>query len=51
MLDHEPELEPAGASQESRFVHWAHQGGKKNGEQLRLPHNLELRTSLVLSVK
>lgn len=51
MLDHEPDFEPAGASQESRYVQWAHQGDKKNGERWRLPHNLGLSTSLALSLK
>ena len=51
MLGHEPDFEPAGASQKSCYVQWAHQGDKKIGERWRLPHNLGLRTSLALSVK
>jgi len=51
MLNHEPDFEPAGASQESRYVQLAHQGDKKNGERWRLPHNLGLSTSLALSLK
>ena len=51
MLNHEPDFEPADASQESRYVQWAYQGGIKNGERWRLPHNLGLSTSLALSLK